>query len=264
MSVLVAGGGAASAAATVAGGPWSRPVVGPVVRGYDPPDSLFGPGHVGVDFAVAAGSAVRAAGDGTVVFAGRVGTGLHVVVRHAGDVRTTDSFLATIVVVAGQAVMRGAIVGTSGGTGPGHGPGVLHFGVRVGDRSIDPMLLFAPPDLAAVVHLAEPRGGATASPPPADDSQDRMPPGSVGRSEWAALAASVRLDAIAAVGPPSWWGSGDPAPVVTRTDPSRLTREVALDHPASFPPPPTLIAFGSAAGVGAAVAARRRRVRRAS
>jgi Peptidase family M23 len=141
---------------------------------------------------------VRAAGDGVVVFAGRVGAGLHVVVRNAGDIRATDSFLATIAVVAGQTVGRGAILGTSGGTGPGHGAAVLHFGVRVGSTPIDPMLLFAPPDLSAVVHLAAPRGGAAASAP-----ADPSPPGATG--ERAALAAEVRVDARPRGAPPAWW-----------------------------------------------------------
>ena len=79
-----------------------------------------------------------------MVFAGRVGAGLHVVVRHPGDIRTTDSFLATIAVVVGEKVRRGAVLGTSGGTGAGHAAGVLHFGVRVGATYVDPMLLFEP------------------------------------------------------------------------------------------------------------------------
>jgi hypothetical protein len=189
-------------------GPWSPPVSGPVVRGFDPPDSPFGPGHLGVDYAVAPGTAVRAAGAGVVVFAGRVGEGLHVVVRHDGDVRTTDSFLATIEVVAGQTVGRGAILGTSGGTGPGHGAAILHFGVRVGATPVDPMLLFAPPDLSAVVHLAAPRGGA-AAPAPADPSRSGSPGerAALGSSvgERAALAAELRVDARQRAAPPAWW-----------------------------------------------------------
>jgi murein DD-endopeptidase MepM/ murein hydrolase activator NlpD len=163
-------------------GSWSRPVNGPVVRGFEPPATRFGPGHLGVDYATGPGTPVRAAGAGVVVFAGRVGTGLFVVVSHPGTIRTTDSFLATIAVVDGQVVARGAILGTTGGNGPGHGSGVLHFSVRVGATYIDPMLLFAPPDLGAVVHLAPPRGGAAA----------QTGSGSGEPSERAAIADAVR------------------------------------------------------------------------
>ena len=99
--------GAAAAGAAVGVGPWIRPVDGAVVRGFDPPDSAFGPGHLGVDFAAVPGTPVRAAGDGAVVFAGRVGAALHVVMRHPGNVRTSDSFLASIAVVTGEVVRAG-------------------------------------------------------------------------------------------------------------------------------------------------------------
>ncbi|MCZ7525209.1 MAG: hypothetical protein M5U14_01750 [Acidimicrobiia bacterium] len=54
----------------------------------------------------------------------------------------------------GQPVARGEPVGRAGGRGPGHEAGRLHLGLRVGDRYLDPMLLFGPPDLAPVVRLA--------------------------------------------------------------------------------------------------------------
>jgi murein DD-endopeptidase MepM/ murein hydrolase activator NlpD len=164
------------AGATFGVGPWRPPVVGPVVKRFDPPRSRFGPGHLGVDYAVAPGMEVRAAGAGVVVFAARVGEGLHVVVAHDGGIRTTDSFLATSAVVVGQRVSLGQVVGTTGGTGPGHTSGVLHFGVRVGSDYVDPMLLFMPPDLARVVHLAPPRFGAASGDPTADRSSTAPDP----------------------------------------------------------------------------------------
>jgi len=192
-------GAAAPGGGPLGGGPWSKPVDGPVSRAFDPPLSRFGPGHLGVDFATPPASPVRAAADGVVAFAGRVGADLHVVVRHPGDVRTSYSFLASIAVATGQAVERGAVVGTSGGTGPAHGPGALHFGVRVGTTYIDPMRLFTPVDLGAVVHLAAPHGGpAGPSAPQAAGSR------SVG--ERAALVEALRVDARPAIPPPAWWG----------------------------------------------------------
>jgi murein DD-endopeptidase MepM/ murein hydrolase activator NlpD len=232
LSVALFGLAAAPAGAALGGGPWSRPVSGPVVRGFDPPDSAFGPGHLGVDFAVAPGTPVHAAGDGVIVFAGRVGAALHVVTRHPGDVRTTDSFLATVAVVTGETVRRGAVLGTTGGTGAGHGAGVLHFGVRVGDGYIDPMLLFEPPDLAAVVHLAEPRRGA---------GSDR-PPDSGARAERVAVAAELRVDGRAVAPPPAWWN--DPPAVRQVTPAARAAPAVAI---------PTRPATGSSDDASAAI-----------
>jgi len=154
---------ARAADGTVANQAWVRPVDGPVVRPFQAPASVYGAGHRGVDLAAAPGTPVRAANRGEVTFAGSVAGTLHVTVTHAGGLRTTVSFLATVAVRAGQRVERGQVVGTTGGatsTPDGdadvaaHGDDVLHFGLRVGDRYIDPMLLFQPVDLTKVVRLA--------------------------------------------------------------------------------------------------------------
>lgn len=142
-----------------AGGPaapltsWTLPVAGPVERGFEEPASRYGAGHRGVDFAVPAGTPVRAAGDGVVTFAGLVAGGLHVVVAHGGDLRTSYSFLATVTVRRGVTVARGDVVGAAGGP-TGEHPSGLHFGLRRGGEYIDPMLLFRPTDLSRVVYLA--------------------------------------------------------------------------------------------------------------
>src|SRR4051812_14596394 len=70
---------------------WIRPVSGAVVRPFDPPQTRFGAGHLGADLAATPGTAVRAAGAGVVSFAGRVAGSLHVVVAHAGNLRTSYS-----------------------------------------------------------------------------------------------------------------------------------------------------------------------------
>src|SRR5579871_6136981 len=93
---------------------WVRPVDGPVVRPFEPPTTRYGPGHLGVDFRAAPGTPVRAAGPGRVVFAGAVGSTLHVVVLHSGNRRTTYSFLASIHARVGDVVQAGTIVGTAG------------------------------------------------------------------------------------------------------------------------------------------------------
>jgi hypothetical protein len=133
---------------------WIRPVEGPVTRPFDPPANRFGAGHLGVDFRAAAGTPVRAAGPGEVTVAGSVAGALHVVVAHAGGLRTSYSFLASVSVRRGQRVRAGEVVGTSGGTGHNHDGSVVHLGLRSGSEYIDPMLLFGDVDLASVVHLA--------------------------------------------------------------------------------------------------------------
>jgi len=132
---------------------WLRPVDGAVVRPFEEPASRYGPGHRGADLAAAPGTVVRAANDGTVSFAGSVAGSLHAVVAHSGDLRTSYSFLARVDVRTGQSVRRGDVLGITGGTGPAHAGGVLHLGLRVGDRYVDPMQLFEPTDLTELVRL---------------------------------------------------------------------------------------------------------------
>lgn len=138
------------------GASWVRPVDGAVVRPFEAPAGPYGAGHRGADLSAPPGTPVRAAGDGTVVFVGRIAGSLHVTVLHGGGLRTSYSFLSEVSVREGTAVSRGDPLGAAGGTDPdsGHDGSVLHFGLRVGDRYVDPMSLFAPVDLAAVVHLA--------------------------------------------------------------------------------------------------------------
>jgi murein DD-endopeptidase MepM/ murein hydrolase activator NlpD len=136
-------------AAASAGSPplrWSPPVDGPVVRGFQAPTRPFGPRHLGLDYAVPPGTAVRAAGDGVVAFAGRVGrAALAVAVDHAGARRTTYAYLRRVAVRPGAPVRRGDVLGDSGAAGPGHGPGVVHFGYRGNGEAQDPAVLFAAP-----------------------------------------------------------------------------------------------------------------------
>jgi murein DD-endopeptidase MepM/ murein hydrolase activator NlpD len=120
---------------------WSAPVDGPVVRRFDPPAKPWASGHRGVDFAVAAGTPVRAAAPGVVAFAGPVAGAISVTVSHPGGLRSGYSFLASLAVAAGERVATGRVLGLSGGRGPGHGPDALHFSVRQGPDYVDPQPL---------------------------------------------------------------------------------------------------------------------------
>jgi murein DD-endopeptidase MepM/ murein hydrolase activator NlpD len=134
-----------SGPATAQEGAWSPPVDGPVVRGYEPPhQGLFGPRHLGIDYGVPPGTAVRAAGDGIVVFAGLTGGSESVAIEHPGARRTTYAYLRRIAVGVGAAVRQGDRLGWSGESGPGHRPDRLHFGYRVNGRPEDPASLFRP------------------------------------------------------------------------------------------------------------------------
>jgi hypothetical protein len=151
--VVTLGVPAATARAADTDSAWQRPVGGALVHAFEEPRSVYGPGHRGADFAADHGTPVAAANDGTVSFAGAVAGTLHVTVAHAGGLRTSYSFLASVSVREGQAVRRGDVLGTAGGAGPDHDGTVLHFGLRVGERYLDPMVLFRPADLSKLVHL---------------------------------------------------------------------------------------------------------------
>lgn len=116
-------------------GPYAAPVEAPVVDGYRAPATPYSAGNRGLDYATTYGQEVRAAAEGEVTFAGRVGTGTHVVVLHRDGIRTSYSFLASAGVRRGEQVGRGQVVGTAGP--------VLHFGARAGHRYLDPSLLLA-------------------------------------------------------------------------------------------------------------------------
>jgi murein DD-endopeptidase MepM/ murein hydrolase activator NlpD len=113
-----------------------------VARRFDPPSRPWLPGHRGVDLAAAPSQIVRAAGAGTVVYAGVLAGRGVVSVAHPDGLRTTYEPLEPAVTV-GDAVRPGA---TLGALQAGHprcpAPACLHFGLRRGDVYLDPLALF--------------------------------------------------------------------------------------------------------------------------
>lgn len=95
--------------------------------------------HAGMDMAAPTGTAVGAAGVGTVVTA-RVlgGYGNAVVVDHGGGLSTLYAHLSAIDVAVGDAVGAGQLIGRVGSTGNSTGPH-LHFEVRVLGTPVDPL-----------------------------------------------------------------------------------------------------------------------------
>jgi murein DD-endopeptidase MepM/ murein hydrolase activator NlpD len=147
----------ASVAPSVGAGPsgdWAWPVVGPVLRGFDPPSTPFGAGHRGIDIAAPIGTPVLAPAPGVVAFAGAVAGHLFITVDHGGGLSSTYSWVSAILVRKGDAVARGSVVGLTGTGHPGVEPPHLHFGVRLGGEYVDPLAFLAPPSLVGLIRLA--------------------------------------------------------------------------------------------------------------
>ncbi|HET9600947.1 MAG TPA: M23 family metallopeptidase [Acidimicrobiales bacterium] len=108
----------------------SSPVDAPVAVAFRAPSCPWCPGQRGLEFANRAGAPVRAAGPGTVTFAGPVAGRVWVTVAHAEEVRTSYGPLSRMAVRRGADVVAGQLVGTSAGP--------LHFGVRVAGSYVDP------------------------------------------------------------------------------------------------------------------------------
>jgi murein DD-endopeptidase MepM/ murein hydrolase activator NlpD len=121
------------------------PVADParVVRGFEPPPTRYAAGHRGVDLAVPARSAVFAAADGRVTFAGRVAGRALVVLAHADGLRTEYEPVVPVV-TAGRAVRAGDLLGHIRGTHGACAPDrCLHWGARRGADYLDPLSLLA-------------------------------------------------------------------------------------------------------------------------
>lgn len=107
--------------------------------------SCYGPRggmlHAGIDFALPAGTPVRAAFDGTVTKAGDAGDGygISVVIDHGTGYLTHYAHLSTAKVSIGDPVDAGDTIGLEGSTGDSTGPH-LHFEVHQGQlwNQIDP------------------------------------------------------------------------------------------------------------------------------
>ncbi|MFD9003135.1 peptidoglycan DD-metalloendopeptidase family protein [Streptomyces sp. NPDC059582] len=122
----------------------SRPMV---LRGWEPPATVYGPGHRGVDLAASPGTPVRAVASGRVSFAGRVaGRGVvSVELTGTGDppLRTTYEPVRPSV-HQGDALEPGDPVGTVEPTG-GHCPApCVHWGLVRATTYLNPLTLLPP------------------------------------------------------------------------------------------------------------------------
>ena len=115
----------------------SLPVAAPLGDRFGPRGDRF---HSGIDLLATAGTPVRAAGAGTVTFAGwdSGGYGNLVVVDHGNGLSSWYAHLSRIEVTSGAAVTTATQVGLVGATGNATGPH-LHFEVRVRGAVTDPL-----------------------------------------------------------------------------------------------------------------------------
>ncbi|WP_051135624.1 M23 family metallopeptidase [Streptomyces sp. 351MFTsu5.1] len=115
-----------------------------VLRGWEPPATVYGRGHRGVDLAAPAGTPVRAVAAGRVSFAGRVaGKGVVSVDLTGTDLRTTYEPV-TASVAKGDEVAAGEVVGTVNATGSHCTTTCVHWGLRRGETYLDPLSLLPP------------------------------------------------------------------------------------------------------------------------
>jgi murein DD-endopeptidase MepM/ murein hydrolase activator NlpD len=134
---------------------WSWPVGSaadpPTVQArFDEPALPWSRGHRGVDLVAARGTAVSAAGEGVVAFAGALAGRGVVSIVHPGGLRTTyEPVLAEVSI--GVVVGQGQVIGTVDRWSVPHAAcrvgSCLHWGVRLGDRYIDPLSLLEPPQV---------------------------------------------------------------------------------------------------------------------
>lgn len=96
--------------------------------------------HQGIDIPAPLGTAINAAADGTVLFAGERGSyGNLVIISHANGFVTYYGHCSKFLVQAGDQVTQGQPIAAVGSTGRSTGPH-CHFEVRYQNTPIDPLL----------------------------------------------------------------------------------------------------------------------------
>ena len=110
------------------------PVKGQVISNFGPKKG--GLNNDGINIAVPEGTAVKAAEDGTVIYAGNElrGYGNLVLIRHADGWVTAYAHKSDLLVKRGEKVRRGQAIAQAGMTGSVTAPQV-HFELRKGSRS---------------------------------------------------------------------------------------------------------------------------------
>ncbi|MEV0378876.1 peptidoglycan DD-metalloendopeptidase family protein [Nonomuraea sp. NPDC050643] len=154
-----------------------------ILRRFTPPPEPWLAGHRGIDLAAPKATPVRAAGPGTVRFAGPVAGKGVITIDHANGLRTTY-LPVTPSVRRGESVTLGAKLGVIEATKPHCQESCLHWGLIRDTRYLNPLLLlgqaptrllpFWPSPTTALtpksITPARPNTPAQAGPPEAPDS----------------------------------------------------------------------------------------------
>jgi murein DD-endopeptidase MepM/ murein hydrolase activator NlpD len=120
------------------------PLRGRVIAGFGSP--VGGAANKGIDLAVAAGTDIRAAEDGVVLYAGNAikDFGNLLLLRHRDGFLTAYAHAQSFAVKPGDSVRRGQVIAKSGQTGAVTSP-QLHFEIRKDDAPVDPAQYLPPP-----------------------------------------------------------------------------------------------------------------------
>ncbi|MDD4625513.1 MAG: M23 family metallopeptidase [Syntrophomonas sp.] len=117
---------------------YAWPIMGTITSAYGWRKSGF---HHGLDIAGKVGDPIRAAANGTVNCADYQPIyGRTIILEHDNGKKTVYAHLEKIYVEKGREVKRGKIIGTVGTSGRTTGPH-LHFEIRAGDKTINPVQL---------------------------------------------------------------------------------------------------------------------------
>jgi murein DD-endopeptidase MepM/ murein hydrolase activator NlpD len=126
----------------IADAPSLWPVEGKITSAFgerqDPFLSGEGEFHAGLDISAPKGTIVRATGDANVDSAGVAsGYGNEIILDHGHGVHSCYGHLSGMIVLAGQHVIRGQIIGYVGQTGRATSPH-LHYEVRINNVPVNP------------------------------------------------------------------------------------------------------------------------------
>lgn len=102
--------------------------------------------HYGVDYAAPAGTPIKAAGDGKVIFAGKKGGyGNTIIINHGNNVTTRYGHMKRFAknIHTGSRVEKGNIIGYVGSTGLATGPH-LHYEYRRNGKALNPLTVSLP------------------------------------------------------------------------------------------------------------------------
>ncbi|MCR9070196.1 MAG: LysM peptidoglycan-binding domain-containing M23 family metallopeptidase [Alphaproteobacteria bacterium] len=126
------------------------PVRGRVVSGFGPREG--GLHNDGINILAPAGSEIRAAENGIVVYAGNElrGFGNLLLIKHDGGYTTAYAHADRLLVNRGDKVQRGQVIATVGQTGNVSEP-QLHFEIRKGPRPVDPRKQLPPAQVSMLV-----------------------------------------------------------------------------------------------------------------